>query len=264
MAVRSLAIAIAALVLIGCVAAVSAKRLVAVQHGLRVHRDNGHGSGHDGDGDADADGEGEAESDASEAGEGAASTSNGVVELGDSAVLDEKGKLIEHEFDAVVGGDMPVLVFFYLPGCGYCQGFTPTYDRVGRAFRKQPVVIAKLDAGRWSKAADRYNVDNVPDIRYFPAKSTEAQEYRLARTAPQLVDFLNEQLGTAVKVSMNFRQRHSSPSESSTAKTRSSRSTNPILSKSERNMAFGTCPRPRHSAPPPPPPRRAAKPKSKH
>jgi len=141
-----------------------------------------------------------------DAGAVAVQDAEGAIELGDSAVLDSAGVKIIEEFDAVIGGESPALVFFYLPSCGYCAAFQPVYERVARRFRRNrsDVVIAKVDSARWGKCSDRYGVDSVPDVRYFAAKSTDAVAYKGRRTASALTDFLNEYLGTSVH--MGFRQ----------------------------------------------------------
>jgi len=111
-------------------------------------------------------------------------------------------------FKEVVGKHIPALVEFYIPTCGHCQGFAPEYSRLAKAFKGQPVLIARVNAHRWEKLADEYHVSKVPDLRYFPKGSLDPQEYRRPRALEDLTIFLNDYAGTNVDF-MKFKQVHS-------------------------------------------------------
>jgi len=184
----------------------------------------------------DTEGEAEAEAgadtesqgaDASESDSMELTTAHGtrVVELGSSSIPTEH----VYEFGRVVGGSLPVLVEFYLPSCGHCQGFAPEYERVAHAFSDADVVIARVDANRWNSISDHYYVKSVPDIRFYPANSDQDTMYRRARVATDVVEFVNEYAGTKVVFDYSFKQQHAADTASRGAAEVVDEGTCPVL-----------------------------------
>jgi len=171
---------------------------LAVAGGVRAFDDEGH------DADAGADAAAAEETETVEVEKVQGHKGSAVVELGSSSV-DTEGV---HDWADVVGRDLPVLVEFYLPSCGHCQGFASEYERVAKAFHSTPVVVARIDANRWTSIADHYHVKSVPDIRYFAPGTRVDQPYISARVATDLVDFVNHYAGTKVVFDYSFRQQH--------------------------------------------------------
>jgi len=124
-------------------------------------------------------------------------------------------------FESLVGGNSPVVVFFYLTTCGYCAKFTPIYQTIGDTFRGKDVVIARIDADRYGSIADSYSVYDVPDIRFFGEGSTSAIQFHGSNTATDVIRFIDTHAGTGL--ALNFRQKFSK--------------------KTSPKARFGTCPR---------------------
>lgn len=109
-----------------------------------------------------------------------------------SAVID----LDTANFGEYVGGDKPALVEFYAPWCGHCKNLAPTYDKLAEAFPSGKVVIAKTDAdGVGRELGTKYGVTGFPTLKWFPAGSTEAQDYTGGRDLDSLVGFVTQNSG---------------------------------------------------------------------
>ena len=65
---------------------------------------------------------------------------------------------------------------FILLGCGHCKALAPTYDKLGAAFAKADVIIAKVDADSEKTLGSRFGVSGYPTLKYFPKGSTSAEE----------------------------------------------------------------------------------------
>jgi protein disulfide-isomerase-like protein len=115
---------------------------------------------------------------------------------GPSDVLD----LTPDNFDEHVGGDQPALVEFFAPWCGHCKSLAPEYEILGTTFAKLPVKIAKVDADKHKSLGSKFGVSGFPTIKWFPAGSTEPEDYSGGRTAPDMTDFVNRKAGTNAKL----------------------------------------------------------------
>ena len=68
------------------------------------------------------------------------------------------------------------LMNFILTGCGHCKALAPTYEKLGSAFAKADVIIAKVDADAEKTLGSRFGVSGYPTLKYFPKGSTSAEE----------------------------------------------------------------------------------------
>jgi len=111
-------------------------------------------------------------------------------------------ELTPDNFDTVVGHNEAVLVEFFAPWCGHCKALAPEYELLASSFNnKQSLVkIAAVDADQHRKLADRFGIDGFPTIKYFPSSSLEAIDYNGGRTATDLADFINNKVGTNIKI----------------------------------------------------------------
>lgn len=109
--------------------------------------------------------------------------------------------LTDASFEDVVGQNKHVFVEFYAPWCGHCKRLAPHWETLAEAFKDEPsVVIAKVDATVEKEMPKKYKVSGYPTLLFFPAGSSEPIPYQGARTPEALVDFVNEQAGTARSV----------------------------------------------------------------
>ena len=65
---------------------------------------------------------------------------------------------------------------FNLIGCGHCKSLAPTYEKLGEAFAKTEVIIAKVDADADKTLSSRFGVQGFPTLTYFPKGSTSPEE----------------------------------------------------------------------------------------
>lgn len=74
-------------------------------------------------------------------------------------------------------------------------------EDVGKTFKSSdPVVVAKLDATAHGDVAAKFDVKGYPTIKWFPAGSTEGEDYNGGRDAADIVEFINDKVGTRRRV----------------------------------------------------------------
>jgi len=74
-------------------------------------------------------------------------------------------------------------------------------EEVGKTFKSgDPVVVAKLDATAHGDVASRFDVKGYPTIKWFPAGSSEAEDYEGGREAGDIVEFINSKAGTRRRI----------------------------------------------------------------
>jgi len=109
--------------------------------------------------------------------------------------------LTPDNFDSVVDGSKGVFVEFFAPWCGHCKKLAPEYEIVADAFAKTAsIVIASVDADAHSTLGSRFGVTGFPTLKYFPAGSTTPEEYNGGRAAEDIVEWINNKVGTRVKI----------------------------------------------------------------
>ncbi|CAI5496243.1 unnamed protein product [Closterium sp. Naga37s-1] len=116
---------------------------------------------------------------------------------GDSDVV----TLNNDNFDDYVGKEEAAFVKFYAPWCGHCKKLAPEYENFATAFKKtKSVVIAKVDCDEHKDVCSKYGVSGFPTLKWFPAGESKPEDYSGGREASDLVEFVNEKLGTHVKI----------------------------------------------------------------
>jgi len=99
----------------------------------------------------------------------------------DSIVLDEKKN---------------VLVEFYAPWCGHCKKLAPTWEKLASIYKNEEnVVIANIDADKYSDVGGRFGVSGFPTLKYFPKDNKAGVAYEGGRELPDFVKFINEKTG---------------------------------------------------------------------
>ncbi|GAB4861443.1 Protein disulfide-isomerase 5-2 [Ancistrocladus abbreviatus] len=76
------------------------------------------------------------------------------------------GKVIELDdsnFDSAISSFDYVLVDFYAPWCGHCKRLSPELDAAASALAglKEPIIIAKVNADKYTRLASKYEIDAV-------------------------------------------------------------------------------------------------------
>ncbi|KAI5056425.1 hypothetical protein GOP47_0028732 [Adiantum capillus-veneris] len=119
-----------------------------------------------------------------------------------AVVAEDVVALNAETFEHEVGKERHALVEFYAPWCGHCKKLAPEYEKLGSSFKKsKSVLIAKVDCDEHKSVCSNYGVSGFPTIKWFPKGSLEPKDYSGGRTVESLVDFVNQEAGTHVKVS---------------------------------------------------------------
>ncbi|WCJ35040.1 Protein disulfide-isomerase 5-2 [Euphorbia peplus] len=78
-------------------------------------------------------------------------------------------ELDESSFDSAISSFDFIFVDFYAPWCGHCKRLAPELDAAAPilAGLKEPIVIAKVDADKYSRLARKYDIDGFPTLKIF-------------------------------------------------------------------------------------------------
>ncbi|XP_043703959.1 protein disulfide isomerase-like 5-2 [Telopea speciosissima] len=106
----------------------------------------------------------------------------------DGSVLE----LDESNFDSAISAFEFILVDFYAPWCGHCKRLAPELDVAAPilAGLDKPIVIAKINADKFTRLASKYEIDGFPILKLF-MQGTPV-EYTGPRKADLLVRFLKK------------------------------------------------------------------------
>ncbi|KAK9929634.1 hypothetical protein M0R45_026727 [Rubus argutus] len=108
--------------------------------------------------------------------------------VADGTVLE----LDDSNFESAISALDLVLVDFHAPWCGHCKRLSPQLDAAAPllASLKQPIVIAKVNADKYTSLAHKYEVDGFPTLKLFI--HGVPQEYNGPRKADLLVRYLKK------------------------------------------------------------------------
>ncbi|XP_071737839.1 protein disulfide-isomerase 5-2-like [Rutidosis leptorrhynchoides] len=140
---------------------------------------------------------------------------------------DYDGKVLElneSNLDSAISSFDFILLDFYAPWCGHCKRLSPELDKAAPMLSglKKPVVIAKIDADKYSRVASKYKIDGFPTLKIFmhgvptdyhgPRKSDLLVRYLRKFVAPDvtvlesessITDFI-EAAGTSFPIFIGF------------------------------------------------------------
>ncbi|XP_062025554.1 protein disulfide-isomerase 5-2 [Rosa rugosa] len=101
-------------------------------------------------------------------------------------------ELDDSNFESAISALDLVLVDFHAPWCGHCKRLSPELDAAAPklASLKNPIVIAKVNADKYTSLARKYGVDGYPTLKLFI--HGVPQEYNGPRKADLLVSYLKK------------------------------------------------------------------------
>lgn len=101
-------------------------------------------------------------------------------------------ELDESNFEAAISSFDYVFVDFYAPWCGHCKRLSPELDKAASilAGLKDPIVIAKVNADKYTHLATKYEIDGFPTLKIF--MHGVPTEYYGPRKADSLVRYLKK------------------------------------------------------------------------
>ncbi|XP_074273320.1 protein disulfide isomerase-like 5-2 [Silene latifolia] len=101
-------------------------------------------------------------------------------------------ELNDSNFDSAISTFDYLLVDFYAPWCGHCKRLSPELDAAAPVLAqlKKPIVIAKIDADKFRRVGDKYEIDGFPTLKVF--MHGVPTDYYGPRKANELVRFLKK------------------------------------------------------------------------
>ncbi|GAC76767.1 thioredoxin/protein disulfide isomerase [Moesziomyces antarcticus T-34] len=101
------------------------------------------------------------------------------------------------DFNQHIGKSQGVLVKYYAPWCGHCKSLAPIYEKVADAFahQKETVLIAKVDADKNKELGQKAGIRGFPTLKWYPAGSTEAEEFNSGRDLDSIAKLVTEKSG---------------------------------------------------------------------
>ncbi|CAD5314551.1 unnamed protein product [Arabidopsis thaliana] len=109
-------------------------------------------------------------------------------------------ELTDSNFDSAISTFDCIFVDFYAPWCGHCKRLNPELDAAAPilAKLKQPIVIAKLNADKYSRLARKIEIDAFPTLMLY--NHGVPMEYYGPRKADLLVRYLKKFVAPDVAV----------------------------------------------------------------
>ncbi|XP_011628479.1 protein disulfide-isomerase 5-2 [Amborella trichopoda] len=114
----------------------------------------------------------------------------------DGSVLE----LDDSNFDSAISTFDNLLVDFYAPWCGHCKRLSPELDAAAPvlAALDKPIVIAKVNADKYTSLRSKYDVDGYPTLKMF--MHGYPVDYSGPRKADLLVRFLKKFVAADVSI----------------------------------------------------------------
>ncbi|KAL4280185.1 hypothetical protein GQ457_03G029160 [Hibiscus cannabinus] len=109
-------------------------------------------------------------------------------------------ELDESNFDSAISSFDFILVDFYAPWCSHCKHLSPQLDEAAPVLAglKEPIVIAKVNADKFTRLASKHDVDAYPTLKLFI--HGVSMEYYGPRQSDRLVQYLKKFVAPNVSI----------------------------------------------------------------
>lgn len=123
----------------------------------------------------------------------------------DEAILE----LSNDNFQEAINDHEYVLVNFYSPNCGHCETLAPEYLKAAKELHNDGsnVILARVDATKEAKLADKFGVDGYPTLKFF-VKGIPT-EYTGGRKAEEINKWVAKKTGPPAIVLKSLEQLNS-------------------------------------------------------
>jgi protein disulfide-isomerase A1 len=100
--------------------------------------------------------------------------------------------LDDSNFDEALSQNPTMLVEFYAPWCGHCQALKPEYEKAAEVL---DIPLAKLDADKHTKIAEKFNIEGFPTLFFF--KDGVKMDYGGGMDKEGIVSWIQKKTGPA-------------------------------------------------------------------
>ena len=112
--------------------------------------------------------------------------------------VEEDGVIVltDQNFEEALNTYNPLLVDFYASYCKHCLELTPRFANAAKTLRNEekPVYLAKVEISKNPKLKERFNIEGIPDIRFFRQGETPL-EFSGEKDEKGIVDYIKRKMG---------------------------------------------------------------------
>ncbi|GMI83234.1 ARABIDOPSIS THALIANA PROTEIN DISULFIDE ISOMERASE 8, PROTEIN DISULFIDE ISOMERASE 8, PDI-like 5-2 [Hibiscus trionum] len=109
-------------------------------------------------------------------------------------------ELDESNFDSAISSFDYILIDFYAPWCSHCKHLSPQLDQAASVLAglKEPIIIAKVNADKFTRLASKHDVDAYPTLKLYI--HGVSMEYYGPRQSDRLVQYLKKFVAPNVSI----------------------------------------------------------------
>lgn len=75
-------------------------------------------------------------------------------------------QITNENFEALKGGELPLVVDFWATWCGPCRAIAPTVEELAKEYDGK-IVVGKCDVEECDEVAAEFGIRNIPTILFF-------------------------------------------------------------------------------------------------